>query len=310
MSANRLKTFAHIRGQDRPRDFLRRAATNDRLAHALLFAGPDGIGKRSSAIAFAAWFLCERAGDDACAECSSCRQVAAGSHPDLLAVCVDAGKKEIGVDRARDLKRFMQLQPLRGKAKIGIVDGAHLLTIAAQNALLKTLEDPPQRSILILVANNPDALLPTVRSRLQRVPFSPLSIDHVIAVLTADQGLSTTAASALAALSEGSPGRALTLQSCLETGGAQVADEFASPRGAGYLELMQQVARLSQPEAEINAKLEMALSRLRDRAVAADDPRRFLRRGEAVRDALSALRRTNPNRQLLLEALLLRIARS
>jgi DNA polymerase-3 subunit delta' len=204
----------------------------------------------------------------------------------------------------------MQLQPLRGKAKIAIVDGAHLLTVAAQNALLKTLEDPPQRSILILVANNPDALLPTVRSRLQRVPFSPLSIDDIIAVLTTDQGLSTTAASALAALSEGSPGRALTLQSCLETGGAQVADEFASPRVAGYLELMQLVTRLSQPEAELGAKLEMALSHLRDRAASADDPRRFLRRGEAVRDALNALRRTNPNRQLLLEALLLRIARS
>jgi DNA polymerase-3 subunit delta' len=310
MPASQLKTFAQIRGQDRTREFLRKASTDDRLAHALLFAGPDGIGKCSLAMAFAAWLSCEKEGDDACGDCSSCRQVTAGSHPDLMLITVAAGKKEIGVDRARELKRFTQLQPLRGKAKIGIVDGAHLLTIAAQNALLKTLEDPPQRSILILVANNPDALLPTVRSRLQRVPFSTLPQDDVVAVLTKEHGLEPKAAATLAALSEGSPGRALTLRSCLETGGAEVADEFASLHGAGYLDVMQLVSRLSQPEAEISPKLEMALLRLRDEAASADNPRGALRRAEAVRDALSALRRTNPNRQLLLEALLLRISRS
>jgi DNA polymerase-3 subunit delta' len=184
MPAEELKTFAGILGQDRTRDFLRDASRQDRLAHALLFAGPEGIGKCSLAVAFATWLLCEQGGDDACGECPGCRQAATGSHADLLVVSVAAGKKEIGVDRARELKRFTQLQPLSGKAKIGIIDGAHLLTVAAQNALLKTLEDPPRRSILILIANNPDALLPTVRSRLQRVPFAPLSSEDVVTVLT------------------------------------------------------------------------------------------------------------------------------
>ena len=310
MPADRVKPFAEIRGQDRTRDFLRTATREDRLAHALLFAGADGIGKFSLARAFALWVLCEKGGDDSCGECAACRQATAGSHPDVLIVTVAPGKKEIGVDRARELKRFTQLQPLSGKAKVGIIDGAHLLNVAAQNALLKTLEDPPRRSILILVANNPDALLPTVRSRLQRVPFSPLPEDDVVAVLTGQHDLTPKAARDLAALAEGSPGRALMLRSCLESGGAEVANEFASLKDAGYLELMQLLARLTQPEGEIGPKLEMALARLRDDAAATANPRAALRRADALREAVNALRRTNPNRQLLLEALLLRVTRA
>jgi DNA polymerase-3 subunit delta' len=262
------------------------------------------------ALAFAAWVLCAAGGDDACGECAACRQVAAGSHADLLLVRVATGKKEIGVDRARELKRFTQLQPLGGKAKIAIVDGAQQLNVAAQNALLKTLEDPPPRSLLILVANNPDALLPTVRSRLQRVSMSPLSADDVVAVLTERHGLEAEASRSLATPAEGSPGRALLLRSCLESGGAEVAAEFASIQDAGYLRLMELLGRLTQRETETVPKLEMALARLRDDAAASADPRRAVRRADAVRDTLNALRRSNPNRQLLLEALLLRVSRA
>lgn len=305
-----LKPFSRIRGQARAREFLCRASAGNRLAHALLFAGPDGIGKCTLALSFAAWRSCERGGDDACLACTSCRQIMAGSHPDVTTIAVSAGKKEIGIDRARELKRFTQLQPLRGRSKIGIVDGAHLLTVPAQNALLKTLEDPPPRSLLILIANNPDALLPTVRSRLQRVPLSPLPQEEVVAVLVEEHGLALEAARELAALAEGSPGRALVLRSCFESGGAGIAAEFARLRSAGYLELMPLLDRLLQPESEIAPKLEMALARLRDDCAAAADPRSVLRRADAVRDALTALRRSNPNRQLLLEALLLRIGQA
>jgi DNA polymerase-3 subunit delta' len=310
MSAEDLTTFADVVGQDTTLTFLRKATREERLAHALLFAGPDGIGKCSLALAFAAWRLCEEEGDDACGQCSACRQVACRSHPDLLVVSVAAGKKEIGVDRAREIKRFTQLQPLSGKVKIAIIDGAPMLTIAAQNALLKTLEDPPKRSILILVANNPDALLPTVRSRLQRVPFWPLSNDDVIAVITQQHDVPRSVATELAALAEGSPGRALTLRACLENGGAELAEEFARVRDAGYLELVQLVTRLTQRDSEVGPRLEMILARLRDQAVTSPSPRSALRRADLLRDALGALRRTNPNRQLLLEALLLQMART
>jgi hypothetical protein len=141
------------------------------------------------------------------------------------------------------------------------------------------------------------------------VPFSPLPEDDVVAVLTDQHGLDKKAARDLAALAEGSPGRALTLRSCLENGGNEVADEFASLKNAGYLQLVQLLNRLTQPEGEIGPKLEMALARLRDDA-AEGNPRSALQRADAVREAVSALRRTNPNRQLLLEALLLRVTQT
>src|SRR5262249_21383142 len=173
MPESSLARFADIRGHESTRAMLCAAATDDRLPHAWLFAGPDGVGKCMVATALAAWLHCETRGADACGACASCRQIAAGSHPDVLLVRVAPGKKEIGVDRAREVKRFTQLQPVRGRVKVAIIDDAHMLTVAAQNALLKTLEEPPERSLLIVIAHNADALLPTVRSRCQRVPFLP-----------------------------------------------------------------------------------------------------------------------------------------
>ena len=300
-----------------------------RLAHALLFAGPDGIGKRAVALALTAWLQCEAGGDDACGTCTSCRQVAAGSHPDVQMVGVATGKKEIGVDRVRDLKRFTQLQPSRGKVKVGIIDDAHMLTVAAQNALLKTLEEPSDRSLLILVANTADALLPTVRSRCQRVRFSPLSLETVVEILTARHGLAADAARDLAVLAEGSPGRALALRDGLAgERAALLREQLATLETARYSRLMQLADELRQPDSGTAMKLEALLAAYRDAALrgigaehlvhtaptAAEQTtpavRTSLQRAAAVQAAWTALRRGNPNRQLLLEALLLRLAAS
>jgi DNA polymerase-3 subunit delta' len=309
-------TFAAVRGHERVRDTLRAAIAHNRLPHALLFAGPDGVGKRSLALALAARLQCAAGGDDACGSCTPCRQVAAGSHPDLQRVGVAPGKKEIGVERAREVKRFTQLQPVAGKVKIAIIDDAHMLTVAAQNALLKTLEEPPDRSVLILVANNPDALLPTVRSRCQRLQFSPLPTDTVASILT-EQGVDPPAARELAALADGSPGRALALSSSL-TGEhrGQLLQALAGLGTARYSALMQLANELGRPESDVAVKLDLLLSHYRDAAVhavestATDQARRAALRGaDLVHDAKDAIRRGNPNRQLLLEALLLRLAR-
>jgi DNA polymerase-3 subunit delta' len=325
MPAEPLKGFGAIRGHQRVCDFLRAAVANDRLPHALLFAGADGVGKHSVARALVAWLLCEAAaeakGDDACGRCASCRQVAAGSHPDLQGLSVASGKKEIGVDRARDVKRFTQLRPLRGRIKVAVIDDAHMLTVAAQNALLKTLEEPPQHSLLILVAHNPDALLATVRSRCQRVQFSPLPHDAVIEILTRDHGLTPSAAQQLAALAEGSPGRALALSRCVTS--TEGAPQLAGLAGARYVDLMRVANQIGLPEADTGTKLDLLLSQLRDAAVrflggsttgAASAGARRLRAtllaAERVHEAREAMRRGNPNRQLLLEALLLRLART
>ncbi len=318
MPAEPLKGFGAIRGHRRVCDFLRAAVASDRLPHALLFAGADGVGKRSVALALVAWLLCEAGADDACGRCAACRQVVAGSHPDLQVLNVASGKKEIGVDRARDVKRFTQLRPLRGSVKIAVINDAHMLTVAAQNALLKTLEEPPQHSLLILVANNPDALLPTVRSRCQRVQFVPLPHEAVIEILTRDHGLAPAVAQQLAALAEGSPGRALALSRCITS--TEGAPQLAGLGDARYVDLVRLANQIALPEADTGMKLELLLSQLRDAAVRGlDDPteaaagvrslRTTLRAADLVHDTREAMRRSNPNRQLLLEALLLRLAR-
>jgi DNA polymerase-3 subunit delta' len=322
-------SFAAVRGHERVRDFLRTAVARGRLAHALLFAGPDGVGKRSLALAFGAWMQCEAGGDDACGACASCRQVAAGSHPDLQVVAVAPGKKEIGVDRIRALKRFTQIRSSRGTAKVGIIDDAHMLTVAAQNALLKTLEEPPDRCLLIVVAHNPDALLPTVRSRCQRIQFFPLPADAVADLLAVRHGIEAGLAREAALLAEGSPGRALALSAGLAGGrGEQLRQQLATLGTARYVRVMQLAEELRHPDRETSIKLEALLSQYRADALrsigaghlvpGAPPPRAgtplavraALERVDAVRRAWNAVRRGNPNRQLLLEALLLRLTAS
>jgi DNA polymerase-3 subunit delta' len=322
VSQTTLIRFADVRGHERAREFLRAAQARDRLPHALLFAGADGIGKRSLALAFVARLQCERVGEDACGECSCCRQMAAASHPDVQLVSVAPGKKEIGIDRIRDVKRFLQLQPLRGKAKVAIIDDADRLTIPAQNALLKVLEEPPARSFLLLVSSNPEALLATVRSRCQRLQFAPLPTDTVVEILTAASEIDAAAARELALLAEGSPGRAQMLQACL-AGESRAArrQQLAGLEQARYVRLARMASELSSPETQLAVKLEMLLSDFRDEAVrgvsagafetspgAALRLRILRQRADAVGAAWSLIRRGNPNRQLLLDALLLRLA--
>lgn len=317
--------FGSVRGHERVCAFVRAAVAEDRLPHTVMFTGSEGVGKHTLAVAVAAWLLCEAAGDDACGRCAACHQVNACSHPDFQMVAVPAGKKEIGVDRARDVKRFTQLRPVRGRLKVAVIDDAHMLTIAAQNALLKTLEEPPDHSLLILIANNPDALLPTVRSRCQRVPFAPLPAEVVADILVERHGIEPSAARRLAGLAEGSPGRALALSALAGEAGAEpFLSRLAALDSAGYGQLMKLAQQLGSAEAQVGMKLEILLSQLRDEMVRTITSPQFapvgaavsgrnalptmLRAADLVHQARTAIRRGAPNRQLLLEALVLRLA--
>jgi DNA polymerase-3 subunit delta' len=317
-----MKRFADIRGHEGACAFLRGAVANRRLAHALVFAGPEGIGKRAVALALAGWLQCAAGGEDACGECPACRQIAAGSHPDVVVVTIPAGKKEIGVDRARELKRFTQMRPVSGSTKLALVDDAHMLTVAAQNALLKTLEEPPASALLILITANPDALLPTVRSRCQRVQFGALPADAVADVLVTQHGWEPDTARTVAASADGSVGRALALgRSFGDPERSELTAALATLQGARYVRVAQMAHDLNHPESETRVKLEGLLYRYRDevlRLIGAEEQshgdlpagsvRVALQRVDAVREALAALQRGNANRQLLLESLLLRLA--
>jgi DNA polymerase-3 subunit delta' len=195
----------------------RRAVQRGRTAHAYVFIGPDGVGKRLVARNIAQCLFCERIPStqlDACGECPPCRQVRAATHPDLLTVACPEGKRELPIEliagakenRGREgLCRDLALRPMSATRRIAIIDDADKMNEESANALLKTLEEPPPGSILFLISSSIDALLPTIRSRCQPIHFSPLD-DADLAELLVQLGLESDPAAArrVAELSEGS----------------------------------------------------------------------------------------------------------
>lgn len=209
--------WSRFRGHEDVRLAFSRAAERQRLTQAYLFVGPEGVGKQLFARKLAQCLLCARrpsAELEACGECTSCRPFLAGNHPDLLYVEREAGKRELTVAKFigdRDqrgktgLCHDLALRPVAGSRKIAVINDADTMNDEAANALLKTLEEPPEGGMLILIASNLDSLLPTIRSRCQLVRFGPLS-DADIAALSLQEEWVATADEArqLAALAEGS----------------------------------------------------------------------------------------------------------
>ncbi len=220
-------------GHSRAKALFQRAIRSGRLAHAYLLEGAPGIGKEAFAFAVAKALLCTSSPGEGCMECSACRRVAGLMHPDLwylfphpsslgeeqkieLAREKVAGQRvsyafptaaSIPLSDARLLQKDAGLRPLEGAWKVFIVREAEYLTEEASNALLKTLEEAPPRTIILLTSSAPHALLPTVMSRCQRVPMTRLSVIEAATVLTEKLGI-TEDVDLWARLADGSPGRA------------------------------------------------------------------------------------------------------
>jgi DNA polymerase-3 subunit delta' len=199
-------------------EMFRRAIARDRLSQAYLFTGPSGIGKRTFAVKLATCLFCERHNDaelEACGECPACRQMAARSYPDFFEVGCPEGKRELPIsvflgeedERGRaGLCYQLSLSPVSGGRRFAVIDDADAMNEAAANAFLKSLEEPQPGAVLILIAERPDELLPTIRSRCQSVRFAPLADSDVVQLLVS-HGMAADAESAQAAavLAEGSP---------------------------------------------------------------------------------------------------------
>jgi DNA polymerase III subunit delta' len=217
-----------IEGQDRAVRLLRRALSRGQPHHAYLFAGPEGVGKELLARLFAQAANCESDPVDArpCGSCAACAGIARGNFPDVQWILpqselVARGKlakadlevapsREIRVDEVRELARRLSLAPLRGRRKLAILTPADALNERAQNALLKTLEEPPPQTTFILVSAQPDQLLPTVRSRCARVQLVPL-LPEMIAARLMREKVAEAEARERAARAGGSLSRALRL---------------------------------------------------------------------------------------------------
>lgn len=209
--------WSSIRSHSDQMQMLHRSLERGRLAHAYLFAGSPGIGKSLFARIFAKALLCLRndgSNLDICGECSSCRQFDGESHPDYFFICKPEDKSEIPVKlfigdeekRPRDgLIYDLSLKPMTSSRRVAVIDDANLMNDEGANAMLKTLEEPPPHSLLILVAENLDAILPTIRSRCQLLRFAPLSKQEVEALLIEHElASSPEQAAEVAAMSEGS----------------------------------------------------------------------------------------------------------
>lgn len=215
-----------LRGHDAVRQAFEHAVQAGRLTHGYILAGPEGIGKLRFARGLAQALLCQSERIDTlepCGECHACRSFLAASHPDFHLVQRESGKRELTVDKFLGAKEQrgkaglchdLSLRPQNGSRKIAVIDDADAMNDEAANALLKTLEEPPERAVLILIAHNPAALLPTIRSRCQFVRFDPLP-DAIVAELLVEQGLAESAAeaTAVAALADGSLSTARQLAS-------------------------------------------------------------------------------------------------
>jgi DNA polymerase-3 subunit delta' len=151
---------------------LKKFLSDGKLGHAYAFSGPEGMGKRTVALEFAHDILCPFGKSDGCG-CVSCRTFAEGTNPDFYEVITD--KSSIGVDLIRALQEHVSNRPAYGYKKVYFIDGADMMTVQAQNCLLKTLEEPPEYAVIILSAVNYDALLPTIRSRTVNFRLEPYS---------------------------------------------------------------------------------------------------------------------------------------
>lgn len=243
--------FGRIVGHRRLLSLLTRAIARGTLPPSLLLAGPRGIGKRMTATAIATTLNClhpRPAGafeTDACGECHSCRRIARGVHPDVV-VLEPEESGNIKIDQVRDVIDRANYRPFEGRRRAVIVDDADALVPQAQNALLKTLEEPPSASVFLLVSSVPDALLPTVRSRCRPLRLGELNSSEVAETLVRDHQYSEADARAAAAEAGGSVGRAL------EARGIDIGEA----RGAAQ-RLLYQAARMSDPVRRIDAAREL-----------------------------------------------------
>lgn len=174
-------SFQHIMGQDVAKKMLQSALRNHTVNHAYVFSGPPGSGQMNMAQIFAKALFCERQTDDACGECLSCRKVEHGNHPDLHIVEPDGAT--IKIDQIRGLQRIFSYKSESSNPKVYIIRQADTMTVQAANSLLKFLEEPQIPVVGILISENGQALLPTIQSRTQQIPFHALQPEVMMQAL-------------------------------------------------------------------------------------------------------------------------------
>jgi DNA polymerase-3 subunit delta' len=201
-------SWSEIIGHDRPKKILRESLSRSALAHAYLFFGEESVGKRTTARVFAQAVQCEKPErGEPCGACRSCRLFRAESHPDVSFIGPE--DDQIKIDQVRAIQDALIFKPLAGSRKVLIMDDADAMNLAAANCFLKTVEEPPDHSLLILVSSRPHRLPATILSRCQQVRFDPPNQGEVARFLSERRGMPQGDAELTASLCMGRIGRAL-----------------------------------------------------------------------------------------------------
>lgn len=261
--------FRQILGQELVISHLRTARAKGRLSHAYLFLGPEGVGRASTAKALAAALNCltPREDGDACGDCASCRRLAAGTNPDFVVIgpTSEAHQPQIKIEQIREFRRLTNYPPLGDGWRVALIKPAEALNEAAANALLKTLEEPPERHLLVLTAQVEADLLPTIVSRCHKLAFAPLPAALVARELEGHRGLAAPQAQLLAALSGGSLGRALTMDpEAILAQRRQVLDDLKALAGGAASVALDWAQRLAKSRPDLDNFLSLAQLWYRD----------------------------------------------
>src|SRR6202047_3885106 len=177
----RPQTFSDLVGQSHVTSTLANAIKNNRVAHAYIFSGARGVGKTTAARILAKAMNCVKGPTaEPCGECDSCQEIAAGTSLDVIEI--DAASNR-GIDQIRELREMVRYAPAGGRFKVVILDEAHMLTDEASNALLKTLEEPPDKVVFVMATTEPENLAETIRSRSQHFHFRALSFTEIVEAL-------------------------------------------------------------------------------------------------------------------------------
>ena len=343
--------FESLINQERPIRILTTLLQNGTLPHALLFTGTAGVGKQAAADALAMACNCQGAipefhaedpsgqtpanssgsinsiAVNACGVCKSCRKIAAGNHPDIIRI-KPAGHF-IKIDQIRSLLQNLAMKPYEATTRFAILSEAQAMNAAASNALLKILEEPPQRSMLILIADQKSDLLPTIVSRCQHVGFNPIPKEIIAAWLENKHGLEQPAADILAAMDNGSFSKA---QMMIKDNWLQhrkwLIDEMIRLSQQPIARLLALAEKLSKQEGKLAESLEIIKVWFRDRIVCQYDDAKIINRDVADKfknasqknnltellSKVDAVQKTqnrlaaNTNLRLTLESLLIKLA--
>jgi DNA polymerase-3 subunit delta' len=260
-------SFGDIIGHTENINTLIKAVVNNRVAHAYLFIGTPGVGKSTIAYIFAKALLCDRPIEGQCCNsCKNCSQVEGGNHPDLHVIKPSGAT--IKLEQIHYMQKNVYYRSYQGGRQAYIIQNCDVMTAEAANSLLKTLEEPPENTIFILVSSRPYALLPTILSRCQQFWFKPMTVEQIVEGLHRQTDLTAVEKQMIASMAGGSLGRAISLvEENIHIIRTRVLDILSQLRAGDIVQLLQEAANLSAERSDALEWIELLQLWVRDMLV-------------------------------------------